>query len=115
MNKTEQLKKKITSLENKIKETKEELRQEKGKTLVECTNNCYGKGCGKKKQIKNLVYIRTFWFRRGLGYEDDSWNAGEGNFDCPNCGHRNRLYDRPEIQELKDCFSKIMDEYEKIY
>ena len=84
-----------------------------GKKFVTCTNNCYGKGCGKRTQIRNLIYIQTHWYTAPHGCNGgDYWNAGEGQFDCPKCGHRNRLYDRPEIMELDLYFESIENVHE---
>lgn len=105
----------MTKLKKLLKEKKEALdvldkiqdsiRVLESKTKVECTSNNYGDGCGKKHQVRKLQYIKTYW------YSLDDWNEGEGNFICPACGHRNRLYDREEIQDLKYLFDSIIDEY----
>ncbi len=88
-----------------------EIKLLKSKTKVECTNNKHGEGCGKKHEIRKLQYISTHWYTRPTGCSDgDYWTEGEGNFICPKCGHRNRLYDREEIEDLKDLFESIINE-----
>ena len=83
------------------------------KTLVKCESNVYGKGCGKKTQIKNLTFIQTHWYEEPWGCNGGAdWNPGEGQFICPKCGHKNRLYDRPRIQDLKYSFGKIENQYD---
>lgn len=83
-------------------------------TIVLCTNNNHGKGCGMGMYIKDLEYIQTYWYESPYGCTGgDNWYQGEGNFNCPHCGHRNRLYDRKEIQELKHLFKSTVEEYER--
>lgn len=88
------------------------IKEKKKQTLVQCTNNCHGKGCGMGYQINNLTYIQTHWYETPSGCTGgDMWHQGEGKFICPSCGHKNRLYDRPEIEELKPLFKDVVDEY----
>lgn len=82
------------------------------RTMVKCTSNNYGRGCGKSAKIGKLTYIQTHWYVRPSGCSDgDYWNEGEGQFTCPHCQHRNRLYDRPEITKLKHNFRDVKDVY----
>ena len=41
----------------------------------------------------------------------DYWLQGEGNFICPECSLRNRLYNRPEIERLSFLFKSIINEH----
>lgn len=93
---------------------------ELGRTLVRCSSNNYGKGCGKKTSIKNLVYIRTHWYVSPYGCTGgDYWNEGEGQFVCPKCNHRNRLTDawgekgREKLSKLQWQFKSITDSYDR--
>lgn len=99
---------KLDNIKNKIKE-------EQSKTLVKCTHNFFwGEGCGKSIQIGKLTYIQTHWYESPYGCTGgDEWHEGEGQFICPRCGRRNRLYDRPEIEKLKYQFRDIEDEYKE--
>lgn len=83
-----------------------------------CLGNNYGKGCGKKTAIGKLTYIQTHWYTQPRGCtEGDYWNEGEGQFECPKCGHRNRIYEYDDRGEdwltMKDYFKKVVDEYDK--
>ncbi len=79
-------------------------------TLVQCGSEYKNRGCGKETPIKGLVYIQTLFYVRPRGCtEGDYWSEGEGGFDCPHCGLRNRLYkyNRPEIQKLRRLFLRV--------
>lgn len=82
-------------------------------TLVKCTSQvATGKGCGGLHAIKDLTYIQTHWYTSPHGCSGgDYWNQGEGQFNCPGCGHRNRLYASPEIQKMKRHFKSVEDTY----
>lgn len=83
-------------------------------TLVKCTSNNHGKGCGQALEIGELEYIQTHWYTPPHGCSGgDYWNLGEGQFVCPHCGHLNRLYDRPEIEGLKRLFKSVVDQYDR--
>jgi len=87
------------------------------KTLVKCSryingNRGINKGCGAEHPIDSLEYIQTHWYTEPHGCTGgDYWNQGEGNWICPSCGGRNRLYDHPEIIQLKHLFNSVADEY----
>lgn len=92
----------------------EQITERLKKTLVQCTDNNHGKGCGMGMDIGQLEYIQTHWYTRPSGCMDgDYWNPGDGEFICPHCTHRNRLYDRPEIEKLRHLFKNVKDEYDK--
>jgi hypothetical protein len=86
-----------------------------GRKYVTCTTNLAykGDGCGKRTQIRNLVYIQTHFYVSPWGCTGgDFWKEGEGAFNCPKCDYRNRLYDRPDIMDLKPYFESVEDEHE---
>jgi len=90
----------------------EEVEDILGYTQVECTRNCHGAGCGAFSPIRELIYIQTHWYVEPSGCTGgDYWCLGEGNFDCPHCGHRNRLYDRKPIEDLKRLFLGVANEH----
>jgi len=81
-------------------------------TVVLCTNNNYGKGCGHGFPISDLDYIQTHVYISPHGCSGgDYWVCGEGNFNCLMCGHRNRLCDRPDIDNLKYLFRSVVNEH----
>lgn len=83
------------------------IQKKLSKTLVQCTS------CKMGHTIDSLEYIQTHWYESPYGCTGgDNWHSGEGNFMCPHCGGRNRLYDRPEIEELKHLFKSSIDEHE---
>lgn len=69
-------------------------------------------GCGKSTQIGKLTYIQTHWYVRPYSCNGgDYWKEGEGQYDCPKCGTRNRLYNLPEMETLKYSFGDLVNEY----
>lgn len=99
---------------NQLAKIQTKITKHKKNTLVQCVNNCQGLGCGMRHKIKDLEYIQTHWYESPHGCTGgDTWHSGEGNFICPHCEHRNRLYDRPEIQDLKHLFKITRDEYDE--
>lgn len=109
MSRRRQLEKRLAELNREKAEIAARLSDIDRKQLVRCENNCYGRGCGKRSRIENLVYIQTYWYEEPYSCTaGDMWHQGEGQFDCLKCGHRNRLYDRPHIQSLKHLFKKVV-------
>jgi hypothetical protein len=107
-----ELDERLIALEAEKAKLTEESNQLLGYTLVTCTRNCHGPGCGKATPIRELVYIQTHWYVEPHGCTGgDYWRAGEGNFDCPHCGHRNRLYDRKPIEALRHLFRGVTNEH----
>lgn len=85
--------------------------QRKGQTLVRCEDNVHGSGCKKAFPIAELEYIQTLSYVRPTGCtEGGYWANSEGNWECPECGHRNRLYDKPDIEALKSLFKSSREE-----
>lgn len=69
-------------------------------------------GCGAELNVSDLVYIQTHWYTPPSGCTGgDYWNVGEGQFVCPQCGARNRLYERPEVEKLKRYFKSVEDKH----
>ncbi len=94
----------------KVELVRQGLRAEQAKALGRktCTSAFRDIGCGKKFQIHTLVYIQTHNYVSPYGCTGgDYWKQGEGQFECPECGARNRLYNRPEIMELSQYFKSI--------
>lgn len=85
------------------------------KTLVFCEDSIHGNGCGAKLPVGSLIYIQTLWYERPYScYEGDRWHHGEGNFNCPVCGNRNRLnLEREDISKLRKYFKETINEYDK--
>lgn len=82
------------------------------KTLIVCETNIYGKGCGVALKIGDLTYIQTHSYERPWGcMGGDRWHEAEGQFDCPKCGLRNRMYNREQYKKLKYLFKDVKDEY----
>ena len=91
-----------------------EINAKKAKTVIQCeTNAAYGQGCGNKFFIKDITYIQTHWYEKPHGCTGgDTHHPGEGHFECPSCGHRNRLYQRESFMALKNLFKHVIDVYE---
>lgn len=89
------------------------INAQKSKTITTCMSSNYGAGCGAELVIGDLTYLQTHWYEPPYGCTGgDNWHPGEGNFVCPHCGQRNRLYNRQDIQDLKYHFKNIEDIYE---
>lgn len=103
---------KIARAKAKLAGLEHEKNVELSRTLVTCENG--NRGCGAKLPIGDLTFIQTLWYERPSGCADgDRWHNGEGQFDCPKCGLRNKLYDRKEIEALKYRFKNIVEEHDK--
>jgi hypothetical protein len=71
------------------------------------------KGCGAFLRIGDLTYIQTHFYVKPYGCTSgDFYREGEGEFICPKCGARNRLYNSPEVTNLKSEFALVVNEYE---
>lgn len=105
------IEKEIGILRGRLSALDKELNESNSRTYVVCEDNCYGKGCGKRTQIRKLTYIRTHWYSNEPYNED--WREGDGQFDCPHCGHRNRLYNRAEVKKLKYNFGRIVESFDE--
>lgn len=108
--KVKQLERAVKLAQEGLRSTKAELNGALSRTLARCTGR--GRPCGRSTQIRKLIYIQTFFYIRPHGCtEGDYWKRGEGQFDCPHCGHRNRLYDRPGLVKLKHLFKDTVKAY----
>lgn len=97
-----------------LKVVDDAISSHKSKTVVQCTSSVLGSGCGMGMIISDLVYIQTHWYERPYGCTGGAqWHPGEGQFECPHCGCRNRLYDRPDIMKLKSLFKKVVKEHDE--
>jgi hypothetical protein len=107
----------IAAIDETRKKAQGELLEANRRSIIKCTANCYGVGCGKRLQVGKLTYIQTHWYVRPYSCNDgDYWNRGEGQFDCPNCGHRNRLpvmkYDHFEYS--RSWFATIVNSHDEV-
>lgn len=93
----------------------EALRVRDAAALVQCTSQVTtGKGCGAMHPVGHLEYIQTHWYVEPHGCTGgDYWREGEGQWVCPTCGHRNRLYASPAATALKPSFKAIRDEHDE--
>lgn len=105
---------KLQDLAEEKRELEYALKSIKGRKFAACSNNCYGKGCGKRTRIGKLTAINLFWHVQPSGCSGgDYWlSSNELQWDCPKCGHRNRCYkstyggDHPELYEFKEFFGR---------
>lgn len=103
-----------SKLLDKLDKIQSKITKHKRNTLVQCTNNNYGAGCGMGHKIKDLEYLQTHWYEEPFGCTGgDNWHKGEGQFECPHCGHLNRLYERPEIESLSHLFKSMKDQQDE--
>jgi hypothetical protein len=82
--------------------------------LVRCLGFSVGdsNGCGALLPINTLEYIQTHWYvEHDVLGDGDYWNTDEGQFICPKCGMKNRLYERPEVVVLSGQFKSIKKVY----
>lgn len=117
----------LIALKSKIKRANEKLstlraaeREASKTTLITCLGWSVGggsgnwSGCGAQFPVNQLTYIQTHWYTAPYSCTGgDYWNQGEGQFMCPSCGHKNRLYERPEVVALKEFFAKVEDTYDR--
>lgn len=110
----------MPSARNKIKILDAQIDELEGRklkifsnTLVKCIGNFVtNEGCGKSTKVKNLTYIQTHCYIEPRGCtEGDYWRSGEGNFICPKCGYLNRLYNRKNVEHLKEHFKDVVNTY----
>lgn len=99
----------VAEAKNILAERDRADKEAKSETLIQCTTQvATGKGCKAWYAIKDLVYIQTHWYTKPHGCTGgDYWNEGEGQWICPACGHRNRLYKTPEVEQMKSLFASV--------
>lgn len=104
----------IQELETDLKKLRHAERLELKDTKIVCTGSTFDSknGCDTELAVSDLVFIRTHWYTSPSGCSDgDYWNTGEGQFECPQCGVINRLYERPQVDELQPYFKETKDTY----
>ena len=101
-------------LEDRLRKNTLHINKKKAKTVIQCESSAaYGRGCGAKFFIKEITYLQTHWYETPSGCTGgDTYHLGEGQFECPMCNHRNRLYQRKHFEELKSLFKHVIDVYE---
>jgi hypothetical protein len=109
-----EINKKRAELKTKLDELEKEAAKKTSKFAVICESNNYGNGCGYGFYIQDLEYVQTHWYESPHGCTGgDNWHKGEGQFICPKCGHRNRLINRQDVEDLKYKFRSIKNEYKE--
>ena len=94
----------------RLDEITRQIDERKSQTIVRCPN----KDCLRGYEVRELDYIQTHWYVEPSGCTGgDYWNKGEGRWRCPVCGAVTRLYNKPDISELKPYFKSIVDDYGK--
>ena len=63
--------------------------------------------CAVEQSIGDIMYIQTHYSEFGMDYYD----TGEGQWDCPECGTYNRLYDRQDVMALRSLFAGLHECY----
>lgn len=103
----------VRDAEGVLEERKQAVAEQAKATLVRCTTQAAtGKGCGALHAVRDVTYIQTHWYTGPYGCSGgDYWSRGEGQFMCPDCGHRNRLYRSPSIEQMKHHFRAIEEIY----
>lgn len=108
------LKKKHDEILEEAKVINAKIDEKLKETLVACRPNFYGKGCGMASVIGELTYIQTHWYESPYGcMGGDTWHQSEGQWTCPHCNHKNRLFDKPEIEKLKYLFKDVVNVYNR--
>jgi DNA-directed RNA polymerase subunit RPC12/RpoP len=103
-----EIRRKLAALGEEVVGLKTQLDKAMRRKRIECS------ACGARSVVSSLTYIQTHWYVEPYSCTGgDYWNEGEGQFDCPRCGHRNRLYDRPEVVGLKRFFATVEKTHDK--
>lgn len=85
-------------------------------TVIKCLGWTVGAkdGCGASLRVSDLTYLQTHWYTEPYSCTGgDYWNQGEGQFICPKCGAKNRLYERSEVEKLKKYFKAVENKYDR--
>ena len=102
------IEKRLAEAHQNLKRWKEMLEESLKATLVGCQY------CGDHLPVTNLIYIQSHWYTSPYSCNGgDYWNIGEGGFKCTLCSQHNRLYQRPEVMELKRYFKSVEDRYDR--
>ena len=109
-----ELEKKKKELTEALTEIDDKIKYIQRRTMVRCESNNLGKGCMTGFRIRELTYIQTHWYEEPYGCTGgDCWHESEGQWICPKCGHRNRLFDEPDIEKMKYLFKDRILVYER--
>lgn len=110
MSRKKEIKARLKELNEEAAPLLEELRELAKKQRVRCLGfngdqrGTQG-GCGRSTQVSKLTYIQTHWYDSNTGSPNGGYYvAGEGQFICPKCGQRNRLWDRPDVVKVRHLF-----------
>lgn len=104
----------VTSARAILANRDDALKLQQRDTLLKCSSQCAtGKGCGALSRVGDLVYIQTHWYESPHGCSGgDYWHRGEGRWKCPSCGHTNRLYKTPAVQDMREAFKAVEDTHD---
>ena len=116
------LKDRIRGLNGELSTLRAAEKEASKTTLITCLGWSVGggsgnwSGCGAQFPVNQLTYIQTHWYAPPSAWPSgcnggDHWYQGEGQFICPACDHKNRLYERPKVAALKEFFAKVEDTY----
>ena len=97
-----------------LNEVDELIAARKALTLVRCEDNIFGVGCGQACAVGELEYIQTQRWVPPRGCSEGAyWADSQSEWECPDCGHRNRVYDKPDIVALKHLFKSVREEQKR--
>lgn len=105
----------IAKLEAEVEQLNADLDHENRAHVV--THERWMEATDEIDRLREAVRVARMHISEGR-YDDgctggDYWKQGEGQFECPKCGHVNRLYDRPDVVELKRYFASVEDVYDR--
>lgn len=100
---SKELEARLSEIAAESEEIRKKLDENARNRFVRC------KFCSTRTRVGRLAYIQTHLERKHD--RGTYWARGEGQFDCPKCGGRNRLYDRPEVMELRRYFASVTNEF----
>lgn len=104
----EELTKEKSELEQQLKQLHTKIDKQLTRTKLICDS------CQKQFEINELIWIQTHWYEHPRGCtEGDTWHEGEGQWKCPECDHKHRLYNKPEISKLRRYFKSEEKVYER--
>lgn len=91
-----------------LKTVDKRLKDEQSKIIIICDN------CKNEEMIGNIEYIQTHYYVSPYSCTSgDYWVSDEGQFLCLKCNKINRLYKKPEYEELKNRFKNILETFER--
>lgn len=103
-----EIRRRLAMLDGEVVDLNAQLDEAMRRKRIACS------ACGARAVVSSLTYTQTHWYVRPYSCTGgDYWKEGEGQFDCPKCGHRNRLYNRPEVVALKRFFAAVEKTYDK--